>query len=577
MRISKLRIKGFRNFVDETFDFDEKTLIVGGNDTGKSNLLYALRILFDPNLSSRDLELTSGDFNMQSHADAIEITAFLKEIHEDCVNSALAGAVKDGASVIRYTMDKGGECEFSIGFSEETLSGCVGRPYIKNLAIEHIGSNRDLASFLRRRQNKLLDIARSQRSDEQEAEDEGSVEAIQSSLIDLNNQISGLHYVSESLEAVNVEMKALSIGNEGYTVRLVAGNTDAGKLLDNLQLAYLFGDSPLVFGGDGRGNQLYFATWISEQRLTRRPERAVVFAIEEPEAHLHPHQQRMLAEYLSSTMEGQVLITTHSPQIVERFGNGRILRLTSPDASGCNHAHGCSADVDEALAKMGYRLNAVSSEVFFSNGVLLVEGPSERILYTALAHALGKNLDKFNISVLSVDGVGFAPYVRACVNLGIPFAIRTDNDVFGVGTRSTKRLAGVKRLASVAQEFIQDDSLLKLIDEHAGDLSWVDGDGVPQKAVDARAALAPELEKRGLFLSCGPDLEHDLADGPLADALKEHFGVETSTDVVGIMQKRKAENMHAFVASNPPLNMLEGDLVAAPLEAIVKLVKGDKS
>lgn len=32
-----MRLKGFRNFVDECVDFDNKTLIIGGNDTGKSN------------------------------------------------------------------------------------------------------------------------------------------------------------------------------------------------------------------------------------------------------------------------------------------------------------------------------------------------------------------------------------------------------------------------------------------------------------------------------------------------------------------------------------------------------------
>lgn len=577
MRIAKLRIRGFRNFVDETFDFDEKTLIIGGNDTGKSNLLYALRILFDPALSSRDFELTGSDFNIQSRADSIEITAYLVDIHEDCVNSVLGGAIKDGGSLIRYMLNKGGEYEFSIGFSEETLESCNGRPYIKNLAMEYVGSNRDLVSFLRRQQNKLLDISRNQRSEDEEAEDERSIDAIQRSLFGLNEQISKLHYVSESLTTVNAEMRALSIGNEGYTARLIAGNTDADKLLDNLQLAYLHDDSSLIFGGDGRGNQLYFATWISEQRLTKHPERAVVFAIEEPEAHLHPHQQRMLADYLSTTMEGQVLITTHSPQVVERFGNGRILRMTSTDVQDGNHARGCSTDVDEALAKMGYRLNAISSEVFFSNGVLLVEGPSERILYTALAHALGKDIDRLNISVLSVDGVGFGPYVHACVNLDIPFVIRTDNDVFGIGTKAGRRLAGVKRLADIAREFIVDEALSKLIDEHVDDLAWTDEDVIPQEANTAADLLIPKLESHGLFLSSSHDLEHDLSRGPLSDELKEFFGVDTASAVVKAMQKRKAENMHAFIASEPSLCLLGDDPIAAPLDAIIKLVKGDES
>ena len=96
MRIASLHIKGFRNFIDETIMLDEKTLIIGGNDTGKSNMLYALRLLFDPALSSRDFELTSSDFNIYSNANVIEITAKLEDIHEDCVNSALQDAVKDG-------------------------------------------------------------------------------------------------------------------------------------------------------------------------------------------------------------------------------------------------------------------------------------------------------------------------------------------------------------------------------------------------------------------------------------------------------------------------------------------------
>ena len=39
----------------------------------------------------------------------------------------------------------------------------------------------------------------------------------------------------------------MSALNEGREARLVAGNTDAGKLLDNLQLAYLSDDVPLTF------------------------------------------------------------------------------------------------------------------------------------------------------------------------------------------------------------------------------------------------------------------------------------------------------------------------------------------
>ncbi len=62
MRINWIHIKGFRNYVDEKIHFSQKTLIIGANDVGKSNLIYALRLLFDRSISERDLELTDSDY-----------------------------------------------------------------------------------------------------------------------------------------------------------------------------------------------------------------------------------------------------------------------------------------------------------------------------------------------------------------------------------------------------------------------------------------------------------------------------------------------------------------------------------
>lgn len=578
MRISNLHIKGFRNFIDESIDFDKKTLIIGGNDTGKTNLLYALRILFDSSLSQRELELDESDFCIYSPSDSIELTARLEDIHEDCVVSALEGAVQDGVAFIQYSLQRGGEYEIRAGHCLEALEPIKGRTYTRNLALEYVGGGRDLASFLRRQQNKLLDIAKSQRSEEQESQDANAIQSIQSNLLNLNESINSLHYISDSLSAVNNEMGSLSAANEGYSARLVAGNTDAKKLLDNLRLGYLCGDTPLVFGGDGRSNQLYFATWISEQKLTKHPEKAIIYAIEEPEAHLHPHQQRRLAEYLSSAIGGQVLITTHSPQIVESFTGGRILRLFNNDtAVGGSRALGCDIDADEAFNKFGYRLNAISSEVFFSSGVFLVEGPSERIFYTALAHALEKDVDRLNISILSIDGIGFEPYVRVCSRLGIPYVLRTDNDIFKVANSEKWRAAGIQRLTSIAEDYVADDGLKALITKHNADLVWEDTLEPPETSREAMAALTSSLAEHGLFLSRHSDLEDDLVRGPLFSTLSNYYNEDSPEKTRDDMRERKAETMYAFISSSPDLRCLRDDRIATPLDYIVKLAESRKS
>ena len=146
--------------------------------------------------------------------------------------------------------------------------------------------------------------------------------------------------------------------------------------------------------------------------------------------------------------------------------------------------------------------------------------------------------------------------------------------MFGRGTSGKRRLAGVKRLVDLVREFVDDDELSALINEEADALAWEGCDEIPETALAAAQKLIPVLERHGLYLSKQPDLESDLAYGPLADQLKEHFCVDNPAGVVMDMQKRKAENMHDFIKSNPDLCTLGEDPISAPLNYIVSLVKG---
>lgn len=575
MQIDKIHLKGFRNFDNEEIVLQKKTLIIGANDVGKTNLLYALRLLFDKSINEHDLELSDSDYNAYSNASSIEITATLCDVTEDCLLSAFAGAVKDGTLIIRYTNSKGGSYKIFIGYSEDTLYEIPARQYIKRLNMQCVDTNRDLFSFLRREKAKMLQLSKEKATPDATDEDKHTIANIQASLDTINNQISSLHYVSSALENVNSELSDLSIHNEDQLVRFVAGNSAADKILDDLVLAYSSGETPLSIGGDGRNNQIFLATWIAKQRMQENVDHVTIYAIEEPEAHLHPHQQRKLSEYIQKNFSEQIIVTSHSPHIASKFEPGSIVRLYSKNKLTFAACGGCSQALKTVYSNFGYRLNALSSETFFSDAVFLVEGASEVLFFTALAQEIGVDLDRYNISILSVEGIGFKPYVAICDALSIPWALRTDNDIFSKPTKAPtkKYYAGITRAMGIIEQIgDKETGLLEYWKNFNEKNEWLLNEDIPEEAKTLNSYCREHLKQLGIYIS-DIDLEYDLANSVLRPQLLSFYNKRATSTLVKAMQTKKAENMFSFLIANHSfLSGLKDTAIATPLISLKKLV-----
>lgn len=577
MILSEVRIKGFRNFKDSTIRLMEKTLIFGENEVGKSNFLYALRILFDKSISPSSLEPNDSDFYAREPTNEFVITAKFEQVFEDCVVAKFREHIsEDGVLYVGYKAERNKET------NQKAFSILVGRSldylvevealrfYIRVLNLEFIGSQRDLASFIRKERRSLIQDAKAIRTEEEVNADNLTIKEVEENLVSINSAVSDLSYMNKSISSINEELRKLSIVHADQEVVFDTGVSDPSNYVDNLSIATKIGENPLAFGGDGRRNQIHLSLWAARYKNLapegQEPLEVTIFCIEEPEAHLHPHQQRKLASYLADSLKGQVIITTHSAQIISQFPPMTLVRLyESPEGSTA----ACVSDsniLQKAFIDFGHRMNALPAAAFFSNVVLLVEGPSEVLFYQALSEALDIDLDRLNISVLMVDGIGFAPYISLYKSLHIKCVVRTDNDIFKIPGREEHRFAGIQRGVSLYRDFYQEDLLVEqALADHEVQLQGFN-ELPPDGRYSASAlAISDALERTDIFIA-DHDLENDLHQSALNEALTQYFEEADDADLVQRMQKRKATFMFDFLRKHAEsLASLADDKLAKPI------------
>jgi len=582
MRLEQLKLTGFRNFKNATVNFVSKTLLIGPNDIGKSNLIHALRILLDRGLSDIELEPKDSDFYVFEETNTIEITAKFVEVREDCVVARMKHHLhEDGSFYLRYVAKRDPatrkkDFTFSAGRDEASFEDLNGRPYTRVLNLKYIDSNRDLTVYVRQQKKHLLEEAKEGRTPDQVKTDNEQVARIGTKLSDVNATVAGLSYISTATTDINKELKGLSFHNEQQNIEFDAGESDPDSFVDNLQLVSKVGGKKITIGGDGRNNQVFLAIWASRfDKEEKDPLEITIFCIEEPEAHLHPHQQRKLAEYLATTLPGQVIITSHSPQIACEFPPNAIVRLynASPETLAANN--GCCTRIEQSIFEFGYRLNILPAEGFFAAVVFLVEGTSEVLFYKALADAIKIDLDRLNITVLSVEGVGFNPYINLLDALMIRWIMRTDNDIFQIPRKPQYRCAGIQRACSAFDAGdIKDENLSKLIADNKGKLGTLEAGTIPEQLEPMVKELKESLEKHNIFLA-GKDLENDLATSELNEILNEICGGGLSTDeVVECMQQQKATFIFEFLKTHrADLSKLANHPLCTPLTAAERVAK----
>ncbi|MBW7882761.1 MAG: AAA family ATPase [Caldilineaceae bacterium] len=582
MEITRVQLSGFRNFRDATIHFANKSLIIGPNEIGKSNLLYALRLILDPHIPEADLVPQDSDFYAFEDTNQILIIIKFENVVEDCVLAKFKQHVSDNSELYlgykaeRHSVSGRKSYKILVGRSLESLNEEEHRFYLRVLNLKFMDSKRDLSSFMRREKRGLLQDAKNERTESEISADNERIRTIEQELTNTRARISEVSYISKATEGLNSELSRLSVQSDKAEVVFDTGTTDTEQFIDNLKLASRVQGKTLTIGGDGKNNQIQLALWAARNTAHlvtgEEPLEINIFCIEEPEAHLHPHQQRRLATYLAETLQAQVLLTTHSPQIACEFPPNSIVRLfnNGPDTRAASS--GSSLHIMDAFIEFGHRLNIIPAEAFFASVVFLVEGKSEELFYKALAQQIGVDLDKLNISILIVDGVGFLPYVNLLKALEIRFVVRTDNDIFKVPRSDQYRLAGVQRAIDICKYIqIESPDFTRLLGFEVK-LHRFDHDPPPIEVTQIAEEFIAAVEKHDIFVA-KRDLEHDLYDA-LNSAISDYLGTTEPDETIQLMKKRKATFMFEFLKDRGTLlKQLVEHSLTKPLLRCVQIVK----
>jgi predicted ATP-dependent endonuclease of OLD family len=151
----------------------------------------------------------------------------------------------------------------------------------------------------------------------------------------------------------------------------------------------------------------------------------VIFGIEEPETFLYPNAQRGLYNsFRELSKQTQIFYTTHSPNFINAYYAYEIEILQKNKEGGTIVLSKNNKYLTEETAKkkkftIYTQFNSERNELFFAKKVILVEGPSDKILWTTICQERWNivNLDEKSISVIECGGKGGVNYFVGVCNL----------------------------------------------------------------------------------------------------------------------------------------------------------------
>lgn len=546
MEFKSLQVKNFRSFEDISIDLSNKNVFFGLNDVGKTNLLTALRFVFDRDTRRNDF-LDSDYFEKKTEIRIeILVTVDISDNNEDSskLRARLRGAILSGQDLIYIRLiakydnsEMVGVAELFWGGDKENLQEIKPRGTRFDIDdvfnVFYIDSYVDMDVLFKRNIKKFI---------QSDTEDDKAINDSINSIVDeLNEKISSLSGVSDfeskitpAYQKFNDEDISISIKSEIAVKGLYSNIVPYMKKKDD--------DNIYPTAGEGRKKLVVYSlfTLLAEQEADKKIN---LFLVEEPENNLHKSLQIELSQILFGNSESYpyLFVSTHSPYILYEMNKVTLVRIFAERRVTSKSAF---YNVPSDFQDNKKMLNRLLAEAIFANRVLLVEGPSEQLLFDKVLSIIKPYYDVGGMYILPVNGTGFKKYQIILGTLGIHCVIKTDNDIQWRENRGCYAL-GFSRINRLTNGALVTDWPMK--DFHDTKKEFIN------KSVEYRKMLYK--------------LERNLQ---VLDRIRENFHVYLSkVDLENDLDEVLHENLVNYLGKNNPVAYLQ----AAKNDHMVELIR----
>ena len=542
MLISSLKIKNYRG-LDINIDTIEKvSIIIGQNDSGKTNICSAILKVLDYNKRRIPFVLTdSTNSNKEDIVIEIKLTA------DDLTNEQLA-------LIGNYIhIDESGKyilVKFISIFDEDTLEYEDTLLYGNSeMDFEEIRINTQtqldkvLAIVYI---NPVYDIESSKKEFFKFKESDNKEKGVFFS-DNIVNEISNLNKSIQNEEIVN--QIQTEINEKGDFTELfedlkfkVSPNIKEENIYKSLNVVAFDGDDN-EYDNIGDGKNKIFSMILKSKIYNDSKQK--IFIIEEPENHLYVLLQKVYISALLKMNPSQLIITTHSPYTIDLEKTNQIIKVAYNPIKRERKIYYFDEINNEDFKNFGYLINVEVAEMLYYNNVLLIEGDSEKYFYSLLMskdNEFCNEINKKRFGICAVDGIAFKTIKELLEKLGINVFIKTDNDIFKVPRREEYRYAGLERCI----QFLNDDAkekLKKLLNVEELEFRFTN----IEKKLDVVENNIEDIcnllkENRIIFSHHNDGFEEDFIG-----YIKLNSNNTVTDEAIDFLKKAKLKNLHYFI------------------------------